>query len=50
MNQPTQENLDILDQVRRELKLQVEVNRRLARELIDVRLELAQLKLRIPEH
>ena len=35
-----------LDQVTKELKTQVEVNRRLARELINVRLELEQLKLK----
>lgn len=36
-----------LAQVTKELKTQVEVNRRLARELINVRLELEQLKLRL---
>ena len=43
MNQ--QNDNDALDQVIKELKTQVEVNRRLARELINVRLELEQLKL-----
>ena len=43
MNQ--QNDNDALDQVIKELKIQVEINRRLARELINVRLELEQLKL-----
>jgi hypothetical protein len=35
-----------LEAALKELKMQIEVNRRLARELIDVRLELEQLKLK----
>ena len=51
MNQPNDDDsvpaevFSELDQVIKELKTQVEVNRRLARELINVRLELEQLKL-----
>ena len=35
-----------LEAALKELKMQIEVNRRLARELINVRLELEQLKLK----
>ena len=50
MNQPNDNDPTALDAVKKELKMQIEINRRLARELINVRLELAQLKLkhRIP--
>jgi hypothetical protein len=50
MNQPNEYDPTALEAVMKELKMQVEVNRRLAKALIDVRLELAQLKLkhRIP--
>jgi hypothetical protein len=47
MNQPNDNDPTALDAVIKELKMQVEVNRRLARDLIDVRLELEQLKLRL---
>ena len=46
MNQPNDNDPTALDAVTKELKTQVEVNRRLARELINVRLELEQLKLK----
>jgi hypothetical protein len=42
-----QQNDDALESALKELKRQVEINRRLARDLIDVRLELEQLKLKI---
>jgi hypothetical protein len=41
-----QQNDDALETALKELKMQVEINRRLAAALIDVRLELAQLKLK----
>jgi hypothetical protein len=41
-----QNDNDALEAARKELKTQVEINRRLARELINVRLELEQLKLK----
>ena len=46
----TPPNDDALKAALKELKMQIEINRRLAKALIDVRLELAQLKLkhRIP--
>jgi hypothetical protein len=47
MNQPNDNNSTERDAVIKELKMLVEVNRRLARELIDVRLELEQLKLKV---
>jgi hypothetical protein len=46
-NQINDNDPTALAAVIKELKMQVEVNRRLARELIDVRLELEQLKLKI---
>lgn len=46
MNEPTDNDSTALEAVIKELKTQVEVNRRLARELIDLRLELEQLKLK----
>ena len=50
MNQQNDDMPDALSAAIKELKMQVEINRRLAAALIDVRLELAQLKLkhRIP--
>ena len=45
MNQPNDN--DALEAVIKELKMQLEINRRLARDLIDVRLELEQLKLKV---
>ena len=41
-----QQDTSELDRVIQELKAQVEVNRRLARALLDVRLELEQLKIK----
>ena len=46
MTSPNDNNPEALAAALRELKTQVEVNRRLARDLIDVRLELEQLKLK----
>jgi hypothetical protein len=46
MNQPTDNDPTALDAAIKELKMQVEINRRLAASLIEVRLELEQLKLK----
>jgi hypothetical protein len=47
MNEPNEENYDELEAVKSELKAQFEVNRRLAKALIEVCLELEQLKLKV---
>ena len=47
MNQQNDDMPDALSAAIKELKMQVEINRRLARALIDVRLELEQLKLKM---
>ena len=46
MNDDTLNYKEAFEHTLRELKMQVHVNQRLARNLIDVRLELEQLKLK----
>ena len=47
MNDDTLNYKEAFEHTLRELKMQVQVNQRLARNLIDVRLELEQLKLKM---